>query len=682
MGLAADAGFLYWITGEEKYARFAADIVWTYMEGFSHVTAPKIDPPDAGLAKIIGMTSFEVIHEEIVAQLSVTYDFVHDYLQKQGKDVALIQNGLKRMIDRVVEGGNAEGNWNLNQARIIAYGGLALEDNASYPDGKGRPYYVDVVLNARLPNQTGLTHVIAENIDKETALWPEAPGYGFKTAADILLVASLVGNDPAAQAVLNAPILKRVVPAQEMLIYPDGWSTALGDTYETRLNAQASELMIATARRAGDAETERQITALLRREIAGGFYDRNNQSGLEALTKYVDELKDVPPASEPRERSSWGRPLNILIQRNPGATPDYALAAGLYGTDGGHVHANGMAIELYGAGMLLAPDLGRGTSYWQKDHIEYYSQPPAHNTVIVNGRSDYPAHGKGHIPMKVELVQPALSQNGESPNINFAQGSFEYPKPASKQLRTLALIRTGAKSGFYVDIFRSKSSEPAESYHDYLYHGLGQSLSLTDANGKALALSPSTLLTLAKGNLKGYDYFKNEKSVEQAGDFRAVVALDPGDNKPKRAMSLWMLGNKNRTLFSVEAPSCRATRDSLPKLFDTPMPTLLVRQKGDAWEQPFVTVFEPYFESDGATIESVRPAKTEGDAAGLTAVVIEGHAKDEGQFRAIVMEDQRPDQPRKVEGYDFKGKVGVILSRGDHVERVFQPSTPTKTAAR
>ncbi|MBV9127886.1 MAG: heparinase II/III family protein [Verrucomicrobia bacterium] len=482
---------------------------------------------------------------------------------------------------------------------------------------------------------------------------------------------------------MNAPILKRVVPAQEMLIYPDGWSTAVGDTYETRLYAQAAELMIATSRRSGDEETEKRVAALLKREIASGFYDRNKQSGLEALTMYVDELKDVPPASEPRERSSWGKPLNILVLRNPGATPDYSLAAGLYGTDGGHVHANGLAIELYGAGMILAPDLGRGTSYWQKDHSEYYSQPPAHNTVIVNGRSNYPAHGKGHIPMKVELVQPAPGQDGDSPNLNIAQASFAYPKPASKQLRTLALVRTGARSGFYVDIFRSDNTEPAEGYHDYLYHGLGQSLSLTDAAGKALALSPSTLLTSAQGNLKGYDYFKNEKSIEHAGDFRGVLALDPGENKPKRAMSLWMLGNKERTIFSVEAPSCRATRDSLPKFMEVPMPALVVRQKGNAWEQPFITVFEPYFEGDGATIESVRPAKIEGDAAGLAAVVIEGRATGEGapRFRAMVMEDQRPDQPRKVEGYDFQGKAGVILVRGDTVERLFETTVQPSTAS-
>ena len=118
-----------------------------------------------------------MIHEDIVTPLASLRPFLHDYLARQGRDVTVIQAGLKRMIDRVIDGGSREGNWNLNQARIIAYGGLALEDNDAYSDHKGRPYYIDVVLNADLPNQLGITRVIHHALDEKTALWPEASGY-------------------------------------------------------------------------------------------------------------------------------------------------------------------------------------------------------------------------------------------------------------------------------------------------------------------------------------------------------------------------------------------------------------------------------------------------------------------------------------------------------------------------
>lgn len=431
-----------------------------------------------------------MIHEEILPPLGLAYDFLHDYLMKQGRDVRLIQAQLKRMADRVIEGGGRAGNWNLNQAFLITYPVLALEDNASYTDGHGRPYYVDILLNADLPAQRGLMRVIAEDFDKETALWPEAPGYAFGTTPQIIEIASLLGNDSQGQAVLNNPLLPRSILAQLELLHPNGWSVGLGDTYQTRLNASAAELMIASARKKGDTNLEERLTVALQREIAAGQYKRERQANLVALTQYVPELKTVPPGRAETSRTFFGKPLNVVFQRNFAENPNHALSAAMYGTDGGHVHANGLAIELYGAGVIMGADPGRGSSYWQADHGEYYSQPPAHNTVIVNGRSAYPVRGGN--PMRVDFVEPAFGETGISPNISFVQASFDYKSPAATQQRMLALIRTSDRSGFYFDVFRSRAKEEAGSFHDYVYHNVGQSLALHDAGGGALPLESTT----------------------------------------------------------------------------------------------------------------------------------------------------------------------------------------------
>ena len=675
---AADASFVYWITGDEKYARYADEILWTYMNGFSQMQPPKIT--DGVGAQIIGFESFEVIHEDIVTPIAQNYDFLYDYMQKQGRDVKLIQLQFKRMADRVVGGGSRDGNWNLNQARIIAYAGLTLEDNTNYSDGRGRPYYVDVILNAELPAQKGLTHVIKEGFDLQSGIWPEAPGYSFGTTKDIALIASLASSDQAGSAVLADPILPKAILAQASLTYPNGYSVGLGDTVNTRVNSEAVELLLAAARQRGDAALEESLTAILQREIALGYYNRSANANLVALTKYVGDLKEVSPAADNGQRTYFGRALNVLMQHNLGDNSEHSLGAAMFGTAGGHVHANGLAIELYGAGLTLGADPGRGTSYWQADHTQYYSQPPAHNTVIINGQSDYPINPRSQIAMKVDLIEPAPGENGISPDISFAQASFHYDAPAADQQRTLALVRINPQVGFYFDVFRSRAENATDSFHDYLYHNIGQSLELKDSGGNALALTATEMLSSMNGCLKGYDYFKDEKSTELNGNFNGnfngvfTTTLTDGS---KHLMNFWMPGEPERRVFSVTAPPDHAAREELHgKLDEIPMPTLVVRQHGEAWSRPFVAVYEPSLQNEGASITNVHAIQDLEAASTLAAVVVEG--KD---FHICLMQDDQAVGNHNVEGNLFQGSFGVVTTRDESVSELYLGTGMNLTAS-
>jgi len=150
--------------------------------------------------------------------------------------------------------------------------------------------------------------------------------------------------------------------------------------------------------------------------------------------------------------------------------------------------------------------------------------------------------------------------------------------------------------------------------------------------------------------MKGYDYFKDEKSVEYTGNVHATFSAQLSGG-PRRNMGLWMIGQNNRRVFAVNAPADHAGRPWLPKdLLDAPMPTLLVRQSGDAWARPFITVFEPYLSSDDATIRSARSARVEGGDVEVAACFVEGQLTNQtphdwkradirhGQFQFI---DQR-----------------------------------------
>ncbi|MDF7808625.1 heparinase II/III family protein [Pontiellaceae bacterium B12219] len=604
LALAADASFLNWVTGDRKYAEFAAPILWTFMNGLSYTKAPVILDKDGGPSKIIGTTSYEVIHDGILHSIAISYDFLYNYIQENDEiDGAVIEQGIKRITDRIIEGGGRSGNWNLHQAMKIAHGGLALEENAAYDDGKGREYYVDIALNADLPNQLGVIHVIEEGYDPEYAVWPEAPGYAFDTTANIVTIASLLSNDPVGRKALENPVVSKAVLGQLKQMYPSGHSHAMGDTSYTRVDTRALEMMLSWAISEGDSENASAFAAALQAEIDAGKYDRNNATSLLALTRYVDELPEGDPAALQITPTYFAEPINLAMLRNMPENGDvrYALGAAVFGTKGGHMHANGLSVELYGAGYVLGFDSGRGSSYWQADHGEYYRQPPSHNTVIVNGDSKYASHGNGMIQMKVEKVEPAFDQPATDNRLTYLTAGFKHKNPAATQQRTLALVRIDDTTAFYFDVFRSKTDKKdSDQYHDWFYHAMADTMEVSK-----LKLKNSSQLTSKRGNQKGYDYFSEEKSAETESSIEARFPLQIEGNNV--AMDVWVVGEEDRRVFSVMAPANRGARHYVDeKYWNRLQPTMVVRQDGEAWDRPFVAVYEPSIQSDGVKIKSVK----------------------------------------------------------------------------
>ncbi|WP_372846210.1 heparinase II/III family protein, partial [Pontiella sp.] len=430
-------------------------------------------------------------------------------------------------------------------------------------------------------------------------------GYAFDTTANIVEIASLLSTDSNGRKALENPLLKRAVLGQLKQTYPTGHSHGMGDTSYARIETRALELMLSWAIGQGDTASAQRYSAALQAEMAAGHYDRKAQSGLLALTRYAEQLPAANPAALHKTPTYFAEPINLAMMQNLPGNGDvrHALGAAMFGTKGGHMHANGLAVELYGAGYVLGIDSGRGSSYWQPDHNEYYSKAPAHNTVIVNGTSSYARHGNGTIAMSIEAVEPAFDQPANDPRLTYLTAGFEYEKPAATQRRTLALVRIDDATAFYFDVFRSKLNKAdSGEYHDWLYHGMADAMELD-----ALKLKSSSELTSQKGNQKGYDYFTNEASAQTASALHARFPLKVGTDAV--AMDLWMVGNEDRTVFAVEAPANRGARHYLAERYwDRPMPTLVVRQKGEAWARPFVAVYEPSLQAEGPRIRAVKSA--------------------------------------------------------------------------
>lgn len=61
----------------------------------------------------------------------------------------------------------------------------------------------------------------------------------------------------------------------------------------------------------------------------------------------------------------------------------------------------------------------------------------------------------------------------------------------------MSIVTTGPDTGYYVDVFRSRKERGGDKMHDYFYHNLGQSMTLTAVDGTDMNLQPTEELAFA-----------------------------------------------------------------------------------------------------------------------------------------------------------------------------------------
>ena len=91
--------------------------------------------------------------------------------------------------------------------------------------------------------------------------------------------------------------------------------------------------------------------------------------------------------------------------------------------------------------------------------------------------------------------------------------------------------------------------------HDYFYHNLGQTLTLTAADGSDLNLQPTEELAFAGAHLYAYSYLYDKKVAATAKDVKATFTIDMKDKDGDDIyMNLWMKGEPDREVFTALAP--------------------------------------------------------------------------------------------------------------------------------
>ena len=609
IGIARDAARIYAATGDIRYGQMAAKVFDVYMKGIAYRNVP-IDLNHGHQQTLVGMTTFEVIHEDAINELTQMYPLIKPLVKD---DQAVIEAGFKKWVENIIANGVPHNNWDLFQADFIVKIALVLQDNQAYADGKGKQYYLDYIVNQNSIRQWSMNKLIDFGFDAKSKTWYESPGYSTTVLSSICDFANMLDEKAGIDLFKQRPVLTEAVKTSAEYLFPNRMIAGFGDTHPGYLNTGGIDQVLKYATRHKNKNLISEMN-LLKNAVAP-------QAPISEIEAYTSTLFYAPNVS-------W-------IAMRSGMDKQHDLMASVNASLGNHQHANGISLELYGKGYVLGPDAGIGrTLYSGLDYLEYYSQMPAHNTVVVDGVSSYPVMMSQHAfkvvasypevskeqPASKKLSEKKLSIQKDSElkdKITYATVSFIEPETQAQQQRTTAIVKTSAKGGYYIDVFRSKKKEDGDKTHDYFYHNLGQEMKVMDAtSGQPLDMKPTEELAFAGGQLYAYSYIYDKKSAEMQNSVKTQFVTKILDDKVVEAMdgqreitmTMWMKKDENRTIFQALSP-VNLEYERMPnqpyKVDEQPVLTFVARQKGEAWNHPFVCVYEPSSDTEPGDIASV-----------------------------------------------------------------------------
>lgn len=609
IGIARDAARIYAATGDMRYGQMAAKVFDVYMKGIAYRNVP-IDLNHGHQQTLVGMTTFEVIHEDVINELTQMYPLIKPLVKD---DQAVIEAGFKKWAENIIANGVPHNNWDLFQTDFITKIALVLQDNQAYADGKGKQYYLDYIVNQNSIRQWSMNKLIDFGFDAHSKTWYESPGYSTTVLSSICDFANMLDEKAGIDLFKQRSILTEAVKTSAEYLFPNRMIAGFGDTHPGYLNTGGIDQVLKYATRHKNKNLISEMN-LLKNAVAP-------KAPISEIEAYTSTLFYAPNVS-------W-------IAMRSGMDKQHDLMASVNASLGNHQHANGISLELYGKGYVLGPDAGIGrTLYSGLDYLEYYSQMPAHNTVVVDGVSSYPVMMSQHAfkivasypevskeqPASKKLSEKKLSIQKDSElkdKITYATVSFIEPETQALQQRTTAIVKTSAKGGYYIDVFRSKKKEGGDKTHDYFYHNLGQEMKVMDVtSGQPLDMKPTEELAFAGGHLYAYSYIYDKKSAEMQNSVKTQFVTKILDDKVVEAMdgqreitmTMWMKKDENRTIFQALSP-VNLEYERMPnqpyKIDEQPVLTFVARQKGEAWNHPFVCVYEPSSDTEPGDIASV-----------------------------------------------------------------------------
>ncbi|MEQ9201581.1 MAG: hypothetical protein RLO09_03295 [Cyclobacteriaceae bacterium] len=674
---ASFAALLYYISEEETYAQFAADILWYYAEELA--TRTPENTSICGNGFLDPRTSY--------SHFAIAYDFIYNYLKLPNAKVyssskkkyinydhALMQKAIKNIVGNSLQEfgeADAHGGRISNHAILKAPG--VLFSILCVEEDRERERLFNVFWEQGTAHQYSFKHTILPMFGTQ-GIWPESTSYSFMPNVTMILnIVDRIKPDMNVMAenmhILDGNFLF------DNLRMPDRRFVSYGDSHRGGSTRKLYSYTLDLAKRRGFTAHENMANVALHQlsDANGGYSPHARISTYDNYSVFTQLLWRSTIPEKVEGTIDFQKPTVIIEHAGVALQRNYVEEKnelyGLCGIIGGahyvHSHLTGISMELYGAGYVMAPNAGLPGSVAQRRiplHEHYFRLYAGNNSVIVNGTShglDQGSwKGRAHVWQNRTINIASEPKHLEEPlneNFSFATQFLGDEVNNCDQQRTLSTIRTSDTTAYYFDLFRSKSLDK-NKFHDYIYHNIGDQATLTNADNTRLAVVQTDRYQNDIGDTvhsPGWRYFEKTKTTaptDEAVKLRFDIEYD------NRSMHMFIPSGVNREYTKALAPASRDVRNGYNK---KKTQVIAIRQKGEAWEKPYLAIFEPSIGAN-SSVKSVEHLYT-GDT--IVGAKVTSKVGSETVIDYVICHDEESKEfilPSK--NLYFKGRFAVARS--------------------
>ena len=650
--LALDASIVYWLTGKEEYAKFAADLLNQWARGLYYqemITGPART----------GLLDIQTLGDRAEVPMILSYDFLFDYMRTKKYETKYYEGVFTKIANTLTVRGLTNNNWFAAETPPLVFAALSIEDK------KLHDFYLSFYLNRDTlvggGGQVSLPSALKKWFTPD-GHWKEPGGYhNFPVSS--LLISALALEKNGYPVFQMFPTLFNSSFVMLKYSFPNLKVSSYGDTGRPSQSPEMLEIGIEMADKY-KLPVLNQLTASMDVLIQNKQY-RREESGYMGLLSFLPSIPPSKGTTYQWPRSGTLDFAKCFLQRN-GMNKDNGLMFVVQGATYNHNHANGMSMELYGAGYNMGIDPGDGPTYEAPMHVNYYAQFAAHNTVTGNASSASVPYFKGGGGAKnigqieLESMEPRPEKQAISPYCSFTDTRYLEGSTGTKQQRTMAIIRTSETTGYYVDIYRSDNPKSNE----YLYHNIGNSISTFTPDMHPIEMKPA-------------EFPINKDPLDPPG-FRCINQYQRSGNQPNGLtarfnviadsthpvyMQVFFPAEKKREFYTSMAPSAATAQSPYNNM---PTPVLICRQDGEAWNRPFLAVYEPYQGASSSTVSHVEVIDRT-QPGNFTALKISNKDKTE----QLVFQDIKGKELHSKVNWSFQGYLGVVSESANGIKYLY-----------